>query len=199
MYKIIASTFIILLLNGCATLSETFDARIKQADAQAYGYCALARTVNDNGVLVSGKGGYYCNNSESEVAQGVLQRCEDAYGTKCVITRTYDRYSNRLVNLESTSVEQFNNRKRKEITENLSRQCASFGFQKETQAFAECMLNLNNQNAQIQQQQRALKTQQDAINYQQLQQSLQILNQPKPVSPTITCTKFPGSFTTTCQ
>lgn len=198
MIKLQSITIILFSLVGCASIQDQFDARIKKADALPYRYCAMAVPIEANGTLSQSIATIGCNTTEN-IKNESIARCESDYGKKCLVSRTYDRSENKIMNIEARSIEEIKIRKRQEYTENLSEQCASYGFQRGTQAFADCMLKLHQQNTLAQQQQQALRIQQDALSLQQLQQGLQMLAPPTPVSPTITCTKFPGSFTTTCQ
>jgi hypothetical protein len=198
MIKVQSSIIILISLIGCASIQEQFDERVKKADALPYRYCVMAVSVEANGKLNQSDATFGCNNTEN-IKNEAIARCESNSGKKCLVTRIYDRNENRIMNNEARSIEEIKIRQRQEYTDNLSEQCTSYGFQKGTQAFADCMLKINQQNTLNQQQQQALKIQQDALNLQQLQQGLQMLTPPTPVSPKITCTTFPGSFTTTCQ
>ena len=195
MSKLLSSIIILILLIGCGSLQEKFEERIKKADARSYRYCVMAISVEANGKLNQSEGVFGCHDTEN-IKNETITKCESNSGKKCLVSRIYDRFENKIMNNEARGIEEIKIRQRQEYTDNLGSQCTSYGFQKGTQAFADCMLKINQQNALNQQQEQALRIQQEALNLQQLQH---MLAPPRPISPQIRCTTIPGSITTTCQ
>jgi hypothetical protein len=79
--------------------------------------------------------------------------------------------------------------------QSLTNRCESFGFTKGTPAFNQCVFQQNQIETQNRATAESLRIQQEQLGLQQMQQGLQMLSPPRP----ITCTKLPGSYTTTCQ
>jgi hypothetical protein len=89
--------------------------------------------------------------------------------------------------------------KKQEYVQGLVSRCESFGYQKGSPTFNQCVYQQNQIEIQNNAAAESLRIQQQQLGMQQMQQGLQMLNPPGSVRPPITCTKMPGSFTTTCQ
>lgn len=83
--------------------------------------------------------------------------------------------------------------------EALKNRCYSFGFQANTPAFAQCIYQQQQVDIQNNANANAIRLQQQQQGLQQMQQGMQMLSPQRPVNPTFSCTKLPGSYTTTCQ
>jgi len=84
-------------------------------------------------------------------------------------------------------------------SEGIMRRCESFGMAKGTPNFNQCVFQQNQIEIQNKAAAQSLRMQQEQHEMQQMQQAIKMLSPPIPANPVITCTRFPGSFTTTCQ
>ncbi len=89
--------------------------------------------------------------------------------------------------------------KKQEYFNSLAQRCESFGMQRGTPTFNQCIYQQNQIETQNKLAIESLRIQQEQLGLQQINQGLQLLNTPRQVNPTITCTKHPGSYTTVCQ
>lgn len=85
--------------------------------------------------------------------------------------------------------------------------CLRMGFARGTSDLNQCIAQQQNQRADLMRQRNqnilsgeSLRLMQQQQSMQMMQQGLQMMSPPQPViSPTITCTRMPGSYTTTCR
>ncbi len=79
--------------------------------------------------------------------------------------------------------------------QSLTSRCESFGFARGTPAFNQCVFQQNQVETQNRATAESLRIQQEQLALQQMKQGLEMLSPSRP----ITCTRLPGSNTTTCQ
>lgn len=87
---------------------------------------------------------------------------------------------------------------RQEYIRGIAQQCDSFGMQRGTPAFNQCVYQQQQIEAQNAANAETLRMQRQQLELQQMQRGLQMMNPPRPSNPIVTCTRMPGSYTTTC-
>ena len=162
----------IIILAGCASTStmEAYQGAIEKYSE--YRYCALAvepvaggRT--DEAVQTSrGRSNIICANTQESAKRVAINECSNRLGKSCLLAYEYDRSNNSYQSNQTSNIKDY----QAAIAESKMKKCDGYGFKRGTTPFAQCMQQIEQQQAmqdsmdlsiQIQQNEIFRQTQQD--------------------------------------
>jgi len=170
LYKI--NILCLLILTGCASTStmKAYQGAIEKYSE--YRYCALAVEPVAGGrtdeAVQTNRGGSntICANTQESAKRVAINECSNRLGKSCLLAYEYDRNNNSYRSNQTSNIKVY----QAAIAESKMKKCDGYGFKRGTTPFAQCMQQIEQQQAiqdsmdlsiQIQQNEIFRQTQQD--------------------------------------
>ena len=136
-----------LMMTACGTTLKDYQGFIEKYPQNRY--CALAvepiaNGMTDDAVRLSRVGSHtHCDNSESSAQSNAISYCSNRTGKSCVLAYTYDRNNHRYRSNQATNIREQQNA----IIEAKMQKCDAYGFKRGTTPFAQCLQQIEQQEA----------------------------------------------------
>jgi hypothetical protein len=158
----------LLILTGCASTSTMKDYQSFIEKYPTYRYCALAvepvaggRT--DEAVKTNRVGSHtQCGNTQESARRVAINECSNRLGKSCLLAYEYDRNNNSYRSNQTNNIQAY----QAAIAESKMKKCDGYGFKRGTTPFAQCMQQVEQQQAMQDSMDLAIQIQQNEINRQ---------------------------------